>query len=171
MKTTVLMAGIIGAIVIGGIVIYYGSSPGGASPGTLISSAISSVASTTTGPNTSCNASTAQTGCSTAPNVPKSEWGTYLGFIPQGYTIQSKALAAFVFPCPPGMTQLQCQTFTQTCGNGVCDPNETCSSCPVDCSVPGDMSCDPYTGRAGAPATLCQIGIAAMAAGQGPEGG
>jgi hypothetical protein len=173
LKTSILVGIIIAAIAIGGIGLYYGNTTSVplASPTKILTSTVASVIST--GPNTSCNASTAQSGCtqSTGPTVPKSEWGNYLGFIPQGYTVAPKALAAFVFPCPAGMTQAQCSQFTTSCGNGVCDPNETCQSCPVDCTVPGDLSCDPYTGRAAAPATLCQIGIANQAAYGNPEPG
>ena len=178
MKTSILVVVIIGAIAIGGVGLYYGAGSNLqlSSPTKIVATTVSSVVSSaSSGPanpagiSESCNSS----GCTvtTGPVVPKSEWGNYLGFIPQGYTIAPKALAAFVFPCPAGMTQTQCALFTQTCGDGVCNPNETCQSCPVDCTVPGDLSCDPYTGRAAAPATLCQIGIANQAAYGNPEPG
>jgi hypothetical protein len=178
LKTSVLVGLIIAAIAIGGIGLYYGTTTSVplASPTEILASTVTSAVSTaSSGPNPqsgvgeSCNSS----GCTvtSGPTVPKSEWGSYLGFIPQGYVIAPKALAAFVFPCPAGMTQSQCALFTQTCGDGVCNPNETCQSCPVDCTVPGDLSCDPYTGRAAAPATLCQIGIANQAAYGNPEPG
>src|ERR1700692_707770 len=53
----------------------------------------------------------------------QSSWNKYLGYIPPGYTLAPKYANAPVFPCPSGMTSVQCQQFSQTCGNGVCDPN------------------------------------------------
>ena len=87
----------------------------------------------------------------------QSSWNKYLGYIPPGYTLAPKYANAPVFPCPSGMTSTQCQQFSQTCGNGVCDPNETCNSCPIDCPISGNQVCDPYTGRAGSPASVCQL--------------
>jgi hypothetical protein len=87
----------------------------------------------------------------------QSSWNKYLGYIPSGYTLAPKYANAPVFSCPSGMTSTQCQQFQQTCGNGVCDPNETCNSCPIDCSISGNQVCDPYTGRAGSPASVCQL--------------
>jgi hypothetical protein len=95
-------------------------------------------------------------------------WSKYLGYIPQGYQVAAREPNAPVFPCPTGMSAAQCQQFQQTCGNGVCDPNETCSSCPIDCGVTGSLVCDPYTGRGGAPASVCQVQLQQAAnAGQG----
>ncbi|MFI5421536.1 MAG: hypothetical protein ACHQ1H_11265 [Nitrososphaerales archaeon] len=90
-------------------------------------------------------------------------WSKYLGYIPQGYQVSSREPNAPVFPCPTGMSTAQCQQFQQTCGNGVCDPNETCSSCALDCGVTGSLVCDPYTGRGGAPASVCQVQLAQAA--------
>jgi hypothetical protein len=81
----------------------------------------------------------------------------YLGYIPSGYSVASRLPSAPVFPCPSGMSSTQCSLFQQTCGNGVCDPNERCNTCPFDCPVTGALVCDPYTGRPSAPASVCQI--------------
>jgi hypothetical protein len=89
--------------------------------------------------------------------APQGIWTRYIGFIPQGYKIAPREPDAPVFPCPTGMSSVQCQQFQQTCGNGVCDPNERCDTCPIDCSVSGALVCDPYTGRTGSPASVCQI--------------
>lgn len=94
-------------------------------------------------------------------------WSKYLGYIPQGYQVSPREPNAPVFPCPTGMSTAQCQQFQQTCGNGVCDPNETCSSCPIDCGVTGSLVCDPYTGRGGAPASVCQVQLAQAGTPQG----
>ena len=77
--------------------------------------------------------------------------------IPPGYSVASRLPSAPVFPCPSGMSSTQCSLFQQTCGNGVCDPNERCNTCPFDCPVTGALVCDPYTGRPSAPASVCQI--------------
>lgn len=96
--------------------------------------------------------------------TPEGAWTKYLGYIPAGYKIAPRLPNSPVFPCPAGMSTAECQVFQQTCGNGVCDPNETCSTCPIDCPVTGSMVCDPYTGRAGAPASVCQVQLAQQAA-------
>ncbi len=56
------------------------------------------------------------------------------------------------------MNPTQCTLFKASCGNGVCDPNESCATCPIDCGINGQLTCDPYTGRAGAPISVCQLG-------------
>ena len=119
----------------GGILFYVISAPSTSSQQTLQSTQI-----TTTG-NASTTADTAK----------------YLGYIPSGYSITPHEPGAPVFPCPSGMNSTQCSQFQQTCGNGVCDPNERCDTCPIDCAVSGALVCDPYTGRPSAPASVCQI--------------
>jgi hypothetical protein len=54
---------------------------------------------------------------------------------------------AAVYSCPAGMGAAQCKIFQASCGNGVCDPKESCSSYPIDYSVSGQLTCDPYAGR------------------------
>jgi hypothetical protein len=130
-------------------------------------------------PSSSTTSSTSQagsTGSSSANDslvgyqtgyTPEGAWTKYLGYIPAGYKIAPREPNSPVFPCPTGMSAAECQVFQQTCGNGICDPNETCSTCPVDCAVTGSMVCDPYTGRAGAPASVCQVQLAEQAQGAG----
>jgi hypothetical protein len=55
------------------------------------------------------------------------------------------------------MDPQQCKLFQASCGNGVCDPNESCATCPIDCGINGQLTCDPYTGRPGAPISVCQV--------------
>lgn len=85
------------------------------------------------------------------------DWSKYLGYIPQGYKLAPHLPNAPIWPCPKGMSDEQCKVFQASCGNGVCDPNERCDTCPIDCGVTGALRCDPYTGRAGAPASVCQV--------------
>ena len=80
----------------------------------------------------------------------------YLGYLPLGYVAAAHYPNSPTFPCPAGMAASDCKLFQSTCGNGVCDPNERCDTCPIDCVVTGQLVCDPYSGRAGAPATVCQ---------------
>jgi len=89
---------------------------------------------------------------------PEGAWAQYLGYIPAGYVLSPHYPIAPVYPCPSGMNPTQCKLFQASCGNGVCDPNESCATCPIDCGINGQLTCDPYTGRAGAPISVCQLG-------------
>jgi hypothetical protein len=89
---------------------------------------------------------------------PQGAWADYLGYIPSGYVLSPHYPNAPQYPCPPGMGSTQCAQFQASCGNGVCDPNESCQTCPIDCGVSGQLTCDPYTGRSGAPISICQVG-------------
>ena len=120
---------------------------------------------TTSGVTATSSTGVTLTTAQTSGAASNASWDKYLGYIPQGYQVSPREPNAPVFPCPSGMSTAQCQQFQQTCGNGVCDPNETCSSCPIDCGVTGSLVCDPYTGRGGAPASVCQVQLAQ--AGQG----
>jgi hypothetical protein len=89
---------------------------------------------------------------------PQGAWAAYLGYLPAGYVLAPHYPNAPKYPCPGGMNPTQCANFQSSCGNGVCDPNESCATCRIDCGVPGQLTCDPYTGRAGAPVSVCQVG-------------
>ena len=86
---------------------------------------------------------------------PEGVWNAYLGYVPSGYVLVPHEANAFTYPCPPGMDSPQCKIFQQSCGNGVCDPNESCATCPADCGVGGQLTCDPYSGRVGGPISIC----------------
>ncbi len=83
----------------------------------------------------------------------------YLGYIPQGYSVAPLLPSAPSYPCPSNLNSTQCTQFKTSCGNGVCDPNETCGTCPIDCGVPQGLSCDPYTGRASGLGGICELSI------------
>lgn len=117
---------------------------------------IPSTRNTTTSDNAS---SGPNVGYIDASGTPQGAWADYLGYIPAGYTVAPHFGGANVYQCPAGMDPTQCAQFKASCGNGVCDPNESCSTCPIDCSVPGQLTCDPYTGRAGAPISICQLAL------------
>lgn len=86
--------------------------------------------------------------------------GRYLGAnLPQGYVVAPLLQNAPSYPCPSSDTSTQCASFKASCGNGVCDPNETCGTCPIDCGVPQGLSCDPFTGRASGLGGICEITI------------
>ncbi len=53
------------------------------------------------------------------------------------------------------MSDLACTLLKQTQSNGVCDPNETWRSSPLDCGCTGALVPDPFTGRCAAPASVC----------------
>jgi hypothetical protein len=151
--------GVVGVLIIAGAIgIYFYTSPGASKT----SSASSSLASVT-GSQTQTNASqlgptggtcvrNGQGQCTQAEGV----WAQYLGYIPTGYTLAPLYANVPDFSCPSGMSTTQCALFKQSCGNGVCDPNESCASCPIDCGTTGSLLCDPYTGRPGIPSSVCQ---------------
>jgi len=123
-------------------------------------SVVSSSASTTSQTN-SANSTTnigPAGGYQNSAGQPEGAWAYYLGYIPSGYVAAPHYANAATYPCPSGMDSTQCALFKQTCGNGVCDPNESCATCPIDCGISGELTCDPYTGRAGAPISICQLG-------------
>jgi len=123
---------------------------------------------TTVASSTSAGSSTTSNTGGTAPasgyidsqGQPQGAWANYLGYIPSGYTLAPHYPNANTYPCPSGMNPQQCTQFKASCGNGVCDPNESCSTCPIDCGVAGQLTCDPYTGRPGAPISICQMPVA-----------
>ncbi len=77
--------------------------------------------------------------------------------LPTGYKIAPKLPAGPSASCRAGMTASACALLKQTFANGVCDPNETVWTDPLDCGCTGAVVGDPYTGRCGAPATVCQL--------------
>jgi hypothetical protein len=85
--------------------------------------------------------------------------GRYLGYVPNGYTVAPLLPNAPAYPCPSNYNSTQCAQFKASCGNGVCDPNETCSNCPIDCGVAQSLSCDPYTSRASSLGGICELTI------------
>lgn len=92
--------------------------------------------------------------------LPYGCWADDLGYLPAGYAPAPHFPNGPSYPCPPGMTAAQCRQFKATCGNGVCDPNETCGDCPIDCGPAGQLVCDQYTGRADEAPTaslVCQM--------------
>jgi hypothetical protein len=80
--------------------------------------------------------------------------------LPPNYKIPPRLPGAPPAICPTGMTAAACALFQQTYGNGVCDPNETSLDAPLDCSCPGTLTPDPYTGRCTDPASVCQVAAA-----------
>ncbi len=78
--------------------------------------------------------------------------------LPQGYKLAPKLPNAPPVYCLSGMTASACALLKQTYANGVCDPNETVWTAPLDCGCTGELTGDPFTGRCAAPATVCQVG-------------
>ena len=158
MKSAVIVGGVVVLVVFGGVGLFYATSASGSTLSTT---------SLKTGGDSSTVAEQASSATNTGYQisyVPYGSWAKYLGpNLPAGYDPAPRSVNSNIWPCPSGYTTAQCQVFQQTCGNGVCDPNETCSSCPIDCGVTGDLVCDPYTGRAGSPASICQIAEAQQA--------
>ncbi len=139
-------------IVAAAVGIYYYTSLSG----TVITT--TGIGVTTTGSVTATSG--AYGGWQDSSGQPQGAWGAYLGYVPTGYSLSPHYPNAATYPCPSGMDPAQCTQFKASCGNGVCDPNESCATCPIDCGVSGQLTCDPYTGRAGAPISICQVGNA-----------
>jgi hypothetical protein len=90
-------------------------------------------------------------------NLPAQNSQNFCDKLPAGYQIPSHLPNAPQPYCPAGMTSSACQLLKQTWGNGACDPNETVWTDPLDCGCTGAVVGDPFTGRCGAPATVCQL--------------
>ena len=138
------IAALIGASAVG--IYFYTSAP-------PYSPNLSASNTTSTSTNAS-NGTAAPRGWIDQNGQPQGAWAAYLGFIPAGYTLAPHYPVANTYPCPGGMSTDQCKQFQASCGN---DPNESCASCAIDCSVAGQLTCDPYTGRAGSPIQICQM--------------
>jgi hypothetical protein len=143
----VVLAILIGA---GGVGLYYYTS-------------LPSPKTTTTTSETSSTSQTAEVGpaggSQDANGQPQGVWADYLGYLPAGYVLAPHYVNSYTYPCPSGMDASQCALFSKSCGNGVCDPNESCTTCPSDCGIAGALTCDPYTGRAGAPLSICEVNV------------
>ncbi len=76
--------------------------------------------------------------------------------LPTGYVILPRFVNS---PAPPrraGMSDSAFALLQKTFGNGVCDPNETWGTDPLDCAASGNQLQDPYTGRPGFTVNVCQ---------------
>jgi hypothetical protein len=155
--------GVLAVLIIAGAVgiYYYTSAPATPTPPiTVMSSSAASASSQSvnatseSGPAGGTCVRDAQGYC----EQPEGAWADYLGYIPAGYDPAPHLPDAPTYPCPSGMDPAACAVFQQTCGDGVCNPNESCATCPLDCGISGQLTCDPYTGRPGAPISVCQVG-------------
>lgn len=75
--------------------------------------------------------------------------------MPTGYQIAPRLPNVPSGYCLNGMSDEACTLLKQTQSNGVCDPNETWRTSPLDCGCTGALVPDPYTGRCAAPASIC----------------
>ena len=91
--------------------------------------------------------------------------------LPAGYRIAPKLSNGPNAYCRAGMTDSACSLLKQTFSNGVCDPNETVATSPLDCGCTGSLTSDPFTGRCGAPATVCQLQVVQEAVEQQKQNG
>ena len=77
--------------------------------------------------------------------------------LPAGYQIAPKLVNVPDYTCPAKMTQSACELMQRTYGNGVCDPNETLWTNPLDCGCSGSQMGDTWLGRCGNPAQSCML--------------
>jgi hypothetical protein len=75
--------------------------------------------------------------------------------LPAGYQIATRLPNAPTAYCIANMSATACAVLKQTQSNGVCDPNETWKTDPLDCGCTGALVPDPFTGRCAAPASVC----------------
>jgi hypothetical protein len=75
--------------------------------------------------------------------------------LPPNYSIAARLPNAPAAYCLNGMSSAACTLLKQTQSNGVCDPNETWKTSPLDCGCTGALVPDPFTGRCAAPASVC----------------
>lgn len=75
--------------------------------------------------------------------------------LPAGYTIAPRLPNGPAAYCLKDMSAAACTLLKQTQTNGVCDPNETWRTSPLDCGCTGALVPDPFTGRCAAPASVC----------------
>ncbi len=143
-------------ILAGAVGIYYYTLAPASPPSTSVTSNTSSTSQTVT--NSSQILQRGPAGGYQSNGQPYGAWADYLGYIPSGYVVAPHYAISNTYPCPAGMNSQQCTQFKASCGNGVCDPNESCATCPIDCGINGQLTCDPYTGRPGAPISVCQVG-------------
>ncbi len=147
MRPSLLIAAIIGVFAVGGIA-FYGLTAPGATPTGGQATTQSTQSQGVTGQGSAANY---LYGC--AKPAISSQY--VCDQIPAGYQIKQRLPNAPQAFCWPQMTQSACALFKQTFANGVCDPNETVFTDPLDCGCTGVVIGDPYTGRCGAPATVC----------------
>jgi hypothetical protein len=86
--------------------------------------------------------------------------------LPAGYTVQPRLPNSPDAYCLSNMSASACTVLKQTQGNGICDPNETPWTSPLDCACTGALVPDPFQGRCAAPATVCQLALQEQAAKQ-----
>jgi hypothetical protein len=135
---TLLVAGLVAVLAVGGFV-WFTTNPVAASSGTQTTGGIQ--------------------GPSTSPyyDCPKPSANSELlcDILPQGYQIAPRLINAPTAYCLTAMSASACALLKQTQTNGVCDPNETWKTDPLDCGCTGALVPDPFTGRCAAPASVC----------------
>ena len=62
-------------------------------------------------------------------------------------------------PAGQGCTGHACLAHEQSCGNGICDNNETCSNCPTDCQIVHEADNDPCDGKISVQELRAYIGL------------
>jgi hypothetical protein len=153
----VTAVGVLAVLILAGAVGIYFYTMAPAAPPTTSTTLQTGSSTTTTSQTGNTTSQVGPAGGSQVNGQPQGAWADYLGYIPNGYVLAPHYPNAPTYPCPSGMNAQQCAQFQASCGNGVCDPNESCASCPIDCGINGQLTCDPYTGRPGAPISVCQV--------------
>jgi hypothetical protein len=153
----VTAVGVLAVLILAGAVGIYFYTMAPAGPTITSTSVQTSGLSSTSSQTGNATLQKGPAGGSQVNGQPQGAWADYLGYIPSGYVLAPHYPNAPKYPCPSGMNTQECAQFQASCGNGVCDPNESCASCPIDCGINGQLTCDPYTGRPGAPISVCQV--------------
>jgi len=145
------------AIILGlGFTLYILTAPG-APAGNLTSSSSTQTTSSSSTQTTSQGGQNIPPATGYACSKPAINSQNFCDQLPAGYQIAPRLPAGPAAYCRAGMTDSVCALLKQTFANGVCDPNETVWTDPLDCGCTGAVVGDPFTGRCGSPATVCQL--------------
>ncbi len=142
MRIPLILAVLLAAVAVGGIAFYGLTAPGAVPAGSTQAQPTSNQAS--------------PSNLDYACEKPAVNTQNFCDKLPAGYQIAPRLPNAPAPSCRAGMTTSACQLLQKTYANGVCDPNETASTDPLDCGCTGALVGDPYTGRCGLAASVCQ---------------
>lgn len=149
MRTNLVIAAILGVVIVVGVGAYGLTAPG------VIPTTVSTTSQSSQSQSVTTQASPGSNTYYCAKPAISSQY--ICDQLPPGYVVAPRLPNAPQPFCYSQMSASACALFKKTFVNGVCDPNETAFTDPLDCGCSGVVIADPYTGRCAAPASICQI--------------